>query len=230
MRCLALTAVIPLFLVGLAPAHAADAPLEIDQSIEVGAWASYHATVEAADDEIPIEVTIRCVDQTYDSGEEAVWIEIESTDTNSGTRLEIFKILVPVSRLREGPFGVDDIRKAWVLRRNQQQPVRVEQADLQGLQLLFPGRLTEGVEEHEEKEAVAWQRGTLDCRVVTIRRTTQLLNQQATVKQTLLLHESVPLQLAGFRFDIALENANVKVHGRLTDLGTGAEAALPNAQ
>ncbi|MFG0334586.1 MAG: hypothetical protein ACF8TS_14615, partial [Maioricimonas sp. JB049] len=211
----------------LASTCAADAPLQIDQSIDVGDWADYHVIVEAADNEIPFGVTIRCVGQQQNSGKEAVWIEIESTDIASEMRLEIFRILVPTDRLREGPFGVDDIRNAWVLRRDQQQPLRVEQTDLQGLQLLFPGRVTEGVQEHDEKTTVAWQRGTLECRKVTLRRTTQFLNQQATVEQVLLLHDSVPLNLAGFRFDIALENTNVKVSGTLTDHGTGAEAALP---
>lgn len=205
-------------------------PVTIDQSIEVGAWSRFRVIVKTDNEQFPIEITIRCVGRDTIDGKDALWIEFESTSPATATRPEILKFLVPTIRLREGPFGVEDIRHTWVLRRDAKQPVRVPNADRQGLELLFPGRLPKEAAFEKQTEELIWPKGTLNCRVLTFRNAGPLASHPATIEQTLLLHKSLPMGLAGFRWDINFNNTTVKLDGKLTSHGTGAEPTFPNGK
>lgn len=199
------------------------------QVAEQGEWVKFFATMKGPNTDLTVELRMADVGGMQLSGEDYRWIEFHAHDTSADRHLNTHKMLIPVEKLKKGPFGVDDVHKAWLVDPDNTEPVEVDQSQLGPWQFLFPGSL-ENAERPDKSEKVQWQKGQLECRILTGTSTAKLGNQDAPVKHRYLLSKEVPFGLGGFNSTVDMpDGSQLKLEARLKEKGKGAESELPNA-
>lgn len=201
-----------------------------DQLPEDGSWAKFYVTVRGPNNpDLNVEFTLSSVGKVQENGQDCRWIEMLSADAGTGARHNVFKLLIPEQALKQGPMGRSDALRAWAAEMEN----AVQAASGNGLapvSFLFPDSLDDP-QRPDEKETVDWQRGKLECPVLTGGSTTQLGTQDVKIEHRYLLAPEVPFGLGGFRSVLNFGPDNsITVEARLLDTGTGAVSALPNSQ
>lgn len=226
MRRLSFTATALLLL-----AHAAAAADNtFDQLAEDGSWAKFYVTVRGPNNlDLDVELTISSVGKGQANGKDSRWIEVLSNNAADGTRLNVFKMLVPEESLKAGPFGPSDAARAWAA--EMENAVQAVSGDgLAPVSFLFPDNLDDP-QRPDEKVTIDWQQGKLECPVLTGTSDSRFGTQNVKIRHRYLLAPEVPFGLGGFQSDVELAPDNViKVEARLLDAGTGAMSTLPNSQ
>ncbi len=209
----------------------ASADDSFNQLPDDGAWAKFFVEVSGTDNPgLRVELTISSVGRTQQNGKDCRWIELVSNNADTNTRINAFKLLVPEEELKQGPFGPGDVIKSWVLNEGATDAQPGEEVSLHAVGILFPDSLDDR-KCAEEKEAVQWQKGRLDCPVLTGRSRSRFGDQDMVIQHRYLLSEKTPFGLAGFRSDVKLGDSGneLKVEGKLLDIGTGAQSVIPNS-
>lgn len=211
-------------------ASQASADDNFSQLPEDGAWAKFFVEVSGTDNPgLRVELTISSIGRTQQNGKDCRWIELVSNNADTNKRINAFKLLVPEEELKKGPFGPGDVVKSWVLDEGATDARAGEDVSLHAVGILFPDSLDDR-KRPEEKEAVQWQKGRLDCTVLTGRSRARLGDQNMLIDHRYLLNEKTPFGLGGFRSDVKLGDSGneLKVEGKLLDIGTGAQSVIPN--
>lgn len=197
---------------------------------EDGAWSKFYVTVSGPNNlNLTIEMTLSSVGKTQATGKDCRWIEMASVNAGSGERYNVFKMLIPEDALKEGPFGPSDAIRAWAAEMdNSAQAVSAD--GLAPVSFLFPDTLDDA-QRLDEQETVDWQRGQLECAVLTGTSDSRLGTQDIEIEHRYLLAAEIPFGLGGFRSVIQFDNGTtINVDARLLDTGAGAVSALPNSQ
>lgn len=225
-----------------ATAHAGDIVRTVPAD---GAWVRFHMHETWSDADVgnidrTIYLTIKSVGTKIVNDKPCRWIEskIQSDEQlMTGTGM-IFKVLVPEKELTIGDPVNGAVESWW--RRPNHEVAKVP--DLKGhprLWLFFLPALSGRVREPlklEERQAVVWQQGQLDCRVMEGNIAETLTDVRWDVqwkgRGRLALHETVPFGVAAVRFEIEKDDRGTtgSITGSLTDNGAGAVSDLPEIQ
>jgi hypothetical protein len=216
---------------GVLPLTAAADDDGFDQLTEDGSWAKFYVTVRGTNNDVNlnVEFTLSSVGKVQENGKDCRWIEMLSNNADDGTRFNLFKLLIPEEALKQGPLGRADALRAWAA--EMENAVQAASGDeLAPVSFLFPDNLNDA-QRPDEKETVDWQRGKLECAVLTGTSTTQLGTQDIKIEHRYLLAPEVPFGMGGFKSAVHFAPDTVfHIEARLLDAGTGAASALPNSQ
>jgi hypothetical protein len=213
-------------------AGSASAEESFNQLPEDGAWAKFYVTVSGnIDQTLRVELTISSVGRVQENGKDCRWIELLSNNSDTNARMNVFKLLVPEESLKKGPFGPGDIVRSWVA---QEDGTTVEAGNSDNLipvGFLFPDNLDDA-KRPDEKETVDWQKGKLECSVLTGASKSKLGDQDLTINHRYLLSENTPFGLGGFRNQLKLHESGTEIviDAKLIDVGTGGTSVLAGSQ
>jgi hypothetical protein len=212
-------------------AVASGADNEFNQLPDDGAWAKFYVTVTGnIDQDLRVELTISSVGKVQENGKDCRWIELLSNNADTNARMNVFKLLVPEESLKKGPFGPGDIVRSWV---SQEEGTTVEAGNSDNLfpvGFLFPDSLDDA-KRPDEKETVDWQKGKLECPVLTGTSKSKLGDQDLTIDHRYFLSGQTPFGLGGFRNQLKLQQGTeIKIDAKLIDVGTGAMSVLAGSQ
>lgn len=202
-----------------------------------GAWASYYVTikVEGQPEQSPLW-TIRSVGGKTVDGRKCRWIEMDGSREQDGKSITyvVYKLLIPEKAFGKGKNPFKQVKQAWVKTLGED-PRQIE--DLQRndpyLNLILSGPV-KGVKQLKKKQPVDWQKGRLQCRVLTGSSSFDNKVLQVQLTHRVLLHDEVPFGIAGCNFDLAGKLGNRKLTARvevtLKAFGNKAKSALPDVK
>ena len=169
--------------------------------------------------------TARSVGRLEVAGTPCRWIEMVSTESRGAV---IYKCLIPEAEI--GPDKNPFAATKRVLARLPNQPSREATSLEQENAILFhilTGPSKE-IKKLKEKEKVGWQKGSLDCDVVTGTAEHDLSGTKLAIHFRILRESTVPFSLAGADFELLAGESEIKVQVtmRLDDFGTGAKSEI----
>ena len=213
------------------PLAAAEAGGTFDQLPEDGAWTKHYVIVAAEDVDLRLELTISSVGRSQHSGKDCRWVELLSKDADTGARINVVKLLLPEAELKQGPFGPSDAVKSWVAEEDDRLPDPGNDDSREFVAFLFPDTLDDA-RRPDESEAIEWQRGKLECSVLTGTSRTHLGGQLVEIEHRYLLNNEVPFGLGGFRHRLRFTDSGneLTVDARRLEFGNDARSALPHSQ
>lgn len=199
-----------------------------------GVWTKYEVTLKVDAQEIPLVWQARAVGKGFHEGKECRYLELEqhSPDAvlaNTAFPRVLWRLMIPDAEFgaRKHPLG-----KAVKVWRKEGEKDAVQHESLLAADSLFAGFVAgpqHDVKQSETKEKHAWQRGDIECDVVTGRGDATLNTAKLSIQHRVLRERSVPFGFVATQAELSIEGQTTKITAKisLVDQGKGAEAKLP---
>lgn len=205
-----------------------------------GAWVRYDAIAVFDQDAQPSEVTgklvIRSVGQVTVNDQKHRWIEIRIVLESPGWN-QVTKLLIPEARLKKGHAPIKHVLRAWhqVAKREIKSLKLPVESGYEAVHAMLGGPL-QNRKKLEKKEEVQWQKGNLQCEVLTgsLPFFKNRIND-LYVKQRIRLHETVPFGVAAATFEFwdKQDGKHTRVGTMnfwLSAMGKDAKSELPDSK
>jgi len=206
---------------------------------EDGVWNRYHVNLNIAGVETASPWVFASVGRKTVDGKPCRWLELRQMTEDSKQTLRVIKALIPEDAFGKEKDPTAAVKLAWT-RLGEMEP---QQMDLDGdmdafnrfVMLVLRGP-TKNLKVLEESETVDWQRGKLDCRVITgeSRFESDDKTLKVDLKHRLLINDKIPFRLAGsqFKIDVNILGQDVEAGATFTivETGNGAKSVLPNVE
>ncbi|MEX0727964.1 MAG: hypothetical protein WD065_16945 [Planctomycetaceae bacterium] len=202
-----------------------------------GAWATYNVNVMVNDQEFIMSATARLVGQATYGGKLCRFIEYEQT-VAAPPAIDVpqlgnltWRLLVPEEEFGEGKDPLGKAVKMWV-KIDQQDPEVVDSIERTDpiFATIFRGP-TKNLKVEDAPEKIMWQRGTLECEVVSGQNDFQLGTFQLDIAHRVFKHPDVPFGVAGMQQGMKAtfggQEVKVSLRASLRDHGKEAKAKLP---
>lgn len=203
-----------------------------------GAWATFNVTVKVNDQEFVMTATARSVGQVSHGGKNCRFIEYEQTvDVPPALNIPqlgnlTWRLLVPEDEFGEGKDPLNKAGKTWV-KIDAMQPEEVESVEFKDpfFAILFQGP-KKNLKSEDAKEKVIWQRGELECSVISGQNDLEIGVVNLNMTHRILRHRDVPFGIAGMQQDLKAsiggQEQKVAIRVSLRDYGKDAKAKLPD--
>ncbi|MEX1232426.1 MAG: hypothetical protein WEB58_19425 [Planctomycetaceae bacterium] len=202
-----------------------------------GAWATYNVNVMVNDQEFIMSATARLVGQATYGGKLCRFIEYEQT-VAAPPAIDVpqlgnltWRLLVPEEEFGEGKDPLAKAEKKWV-KYDRMEPEAVESIELRDpiFAILFQGP-KKNLKIEDAKEKVNWQRGQLECQVVSGQNELEIGGAKLDVMHRIFRHPDVPFGVAGMQQEMKAtfggQEVKVTLRASLRDHGKEAKAKLP---
>lgn len=205
-----------------------------------GAWVSYDVTVTVNEQDFTMTATARSVGQALHDGQQCRFIEyeqsVEAPPAISVPQLGnlTWRLLVPEEEFGEGRDPLGKAVKTWI-KIDDRDPEAVESIELKDpiYKILFQGP-RKNLRNEDAKEKINWQRGQLECAVVTGHNDLELGIAKLHMTHRVLRHRDIPFGIAALQQELtgSLFGQEPKITIRVTlrDHGKDAKAKLPELQ
>jgi len=229
--------------------HPANAAGLIQKLPQDGSWITYHMTQTSvrngvAGTEGTGTLTIRSVGAVLEEGKACRWLEFEYRFVDgegNGNSVEYVKVLIPVENLKRGQEPLDHVVRAWqkfdakpAMRVEEKMPVFADD-------LILAGPLKDRNKAIQPR-FVDYQNGRLELKNVVTGKTDwsgkpspTAKKLQTTTRHQLWPHEDVPFGVAFAKQELRMYRDGKHFRSvfrelTLSDFGTGAKSALPDAK
>lgn len=203
-----------------------------------GVWATFDVNVKLNGQEFVLAVTARSVGQAFQFGKQCRILELEQTNDNppSDSIPQLgnltWRLIVPEDAFGEGKDPLSRAGKIW-LRIDKQEPEVVESVELKDP---FYATLFQGPKSHlkaeEAKEKITWQRGDLECSVISGENESEFGIVKLTVTHRIFRHRDVPFGIAGLQQELKAsiggQEQKAVIRVSLRDHGKDAKPKLPD--
>lgn len=206
------------------------------QSLPVdGAWVSFSVSIGADGNEFSPTWHVRSVGKAEYEGKSCRFIEMEQKLPGQAPIPQLanvtWRMLIPEAEFGEGKTPFANALKVWVQRDNEAARLinSISQEDPL-FALLIAGPNAE-IKSLKEREKVSWQRGNLECDVVTGQCAGEFLGAKLKMTHRILGHKDVPFGLVGMTQELffgATDTPNARITVTLQDHGTDAKPKLPD--
>ena len=196
-----------------------------------GAWVTFNVNIVVNGTEVVPTWLVRSVGKADHEGKPCRFIELEQKCPTPPLGNVTWRLLVPESEFGSGKHPFGKALKIWI-QREADQPQAVDSIAQEDpiFAALIVGP-TSDVMVLKEKEKVAWQRGNLECEVVTGNQESDFLGAKLKMSHRVLRHGDIPFGLAGMKQDITFGAAGAKQEVKITmtlqDHGMDAKPKLP---
>jgi hypothetical protein len=203
-----------------------------------GAWVTFNVNATVNDQEFAATGTARSVGRAIDGGKQYRFIEYEQTvEVPPAFNVPqlgnlTWRMLVPEDEFGEGKDPLDRASRKW-LKIDNMEPEIVGSIELRDpiFAVLFQGP-KKNLKVEDAKEKVTWQRGELECTVVSGYNELEFGIAKLKMTHRIFRHRDVPFGIAGMQQDltatIAGQENSVKLRVSLRDHGKDAIAKLPD--
>lgn len=203
-----------------------------------GVWTKFDVNVKLNGQEFVLAVTARSVGQAFQFGKQCRILELEQTNDNppSDSIPQLgnltWRLVVPEDAFGEGKDPLSKAGKIW-LKIDKQDPEVVESVEQKDP---FYATLLQGPKSHlkaeEAKEKVTWQRGDLECSVVSGENGSEFGIVKLTVTHRVFRHRDVPFGIAGLQQELKAsiggQEQKAVIRVSLRDYGKDAKPKLPD--
>lgn len=203
-----------------------------------GVWATFDVNVKLNGQEFVLAVTARSVGQAFQFGKQCRILELEQTNDNppSDSIPQLgnltWRLVVPEDAFGEGKDPLSKAGKIW-LKIDKQDPEVVESVELKDP---FYATLLQGpksrLKAEEAKEKITWQRGDLECSVISGENGSEFGIVKLTVTHRVFRHRDVPFGIAGLQQELKAsiggQEQKAVIRVSLRDHGKGAKPKLPD--
>lgn len=203
-----------------------------------GVWATFDANVKLNRQEFVLTVTARSVGQVVQFGKPCRILELEQTNDNPPSENLpqlgnlTWRLIVPEDAFGEGKDPLSKAGKIWLKIDTRESEVveSVERTDP------FFATLLQGPKHHlkaeEAKEKIRWQRGDLECSVISGENGSEFGIVKLTVAHRVFRHRDVPFGIAGLQQDMKIslggQEQKAVIRVSLRDHGKDAKPKLPD--
>jgi len=200
---------------------------------EDGVWAKYDVALKIDNQEVALAWQARSVGKGFHDGKECRLLELEqhSPDANLGINFPrvIWRLMVPESEFGSNKHPLSKAVKVW---RKEGEQDSVLHDSLVAADSLFAGFVSgpqSDVKRGDSKAKHSWQRGELECDVVSGRGEALLNTAKFTLQHRVLREKSVPFGFVATHAELSIEGQATKITAKvlLVDYGKGAEPKLP---
>lgn len=203
-----------------------------------GAWVSFNVNAKLNDQEFAATGTARSVGKAQDAGKQCRFIEYEQTvDVPPALNVPqlgnlTWRLLVPEDEFGEGKDPLSKASRTW-LKIDDMEPEIVESIVLRDpiFAILFQGP-RKNLKVDDAKEKIIWQRGELECTVVSGYNELELGAVKLKMTHRIFRHRDVPFGIAGMQQElnatIAGQEVTVTLRVSLRDHGKDATPKLPD--
>ena len=196
-----------------------------------GAWVSFNVNININGAEVSPTWLVRSVGKSDCDGKACRFIELEQKCQTPPIGNVTWRLLVPEAEFGEGKHPFGNALRIWI-QREADAPQVVESIAKEdpvfGTLIVGP---TSDVMVLKEQEKVSWQRGNLECAVVTGTRESDFFGAKMKMSHRVLRHKDIPFGLAGMKQDVNVgvggANQEVKITMTLQDHGQDAKPKLP---
>lgn len=202
-----------------------------------GAWQAMNVVVTINGQEFPVVGTARSVGQAMYNGKTCRFIEYEQTvETPPAFDVQqignmTWRLLVPEDEFGEGRDPLSKAVKTWI-QVEKREPESVESMLIRDpiFALILQGpkgnlKLEDG------KEKIGWQRGNLECAVVSGQSSLAFGNVKLQMTHRVFRHTEVPFGIAGLQQDLNAsfggQQNEVTIRATLRNHGKDAKPKLP---
>lgn len=197
-----------------------------------GTWVEFNVNVKLNGQEIVPTWTGRSVGQAFHGGKQCRFIEMEQVCDHPEMPNMTWRLLVPEDEFGEGKDPLSKAVKRWV-KISMGEPEAVESIELKDpiFAMLLAGP-KQNLKAEEAKEKVNWQKGDLECSVISGRNEIELGGAMLSMSHRVFRHKDVPFGLAGMQQELKasfggrMQSAIIKM--TLRDHGKDAKAKLPD--
>jgi hypothetical protein len=203
-----------------------------------GAWVTFQVNVAGDSKDVGLTWTLRSVGTVLHEGKPCRFLELEQKVDNGPQEILVYalgnvtwRVIVPEAAAGDGKDPLARAVKIW-RQFGDEAPLAVTSLDAADpiLAAILRGPVANRkVEERPEK--INWQRGELECRVVSGQEELDFFGAKLRLNTRVLRQDEVPFGVAGLRQEIQAKagetDYTVKIHATLRDHGTGAKAKLP---
>ncbi len=201
---------------------------------EDGVWVKFDVALKVDAQEVPLVWQARSVGKGFHDGKECRYIELEQHSPDALLASTAFPRVIWRLMVPESEFGADKhpLGKAVKVWRKEGEQDAVPHDSLLAADSLFAGFVAgpqSDIKRGETKEKHAWQRGELECEVVTGRGSAMLNTAKFAIQYRVLREKTVPFGFVSTNAELTIEGQATKITAKisLVDHGKGADAKLP---
>lgn len=204
-----------------------------------GVWTKFQVTARGEGADASLTFTVRSVGKTTHDGKPCRCLELEQHCDDCPDQILIYRLqnttwrlIIPEDEFGAGKDPISHAVKVWQqLGDSEPTPVSSLAAGDPLLATLLKGPLGE-LKIEDSKEKVAWQRGTLDCQVLTGRQEIDFAGAAVEITSRILRHADVPFSTAGttqeLNASVGGTDYKVVIKAVLRDYGKDAKPKLPH--
>ncbi len=202
-----------------------------------GSWVNFNVKLVVLDQDFELTAIARSVGKATYEGKQCRYIEYEqSNEMPPGINLPqlgnlTWRMLVPDEEFGEGKDPLRKAVKTWV-KYDKMEPEAVESIEHKDpyFAVLFQGPRT-NLKIQDAKEKIIWQRGELECTVITGQNDLDLAGVKLAMTHRIFRNRDVPFGIGAVQQDLKVslggQEQQVTIRASLRDFGKDAKAKLP---
>ena len=198
---------------------------------EDGVWSKFEVMVKIDGRELQTIWIARSVGRAFHDGKECRFVELEQMESGPEFGHVIWRLLIAESEFGADKHPLSKAVKMWHKANDTAEPKLI--SEFKEGDPIF-GAFVSGPEtdrkRETEKSKLVWQRGELECDVITGSSEARIGTAKLTLLHRVLREKSVPFGFAGTHETLKIEGQPVVITAKflLVDHGNKAEAKLPH--
>lgn len=193
----------------LLDANAAQSGVLLQTLPDDGAWVTFLVTAGSDGNDVSVTWTLRSVGTAFYEGRKCRYLEVEQSCENGPQQIYFYQLrpfvlraLVPEDAFGEGKDPLAHAVRMWA-QEGDKSPVTIASADGPDpiLAAIVSGPVA-NLNAESRPEKISWQRGELNCSVLSGNRELKFVGIPLTLTTRVLRSEEVPFSIGGLRQDI----------------------------
>lgn len=199
---------------------------------EDGVWSKFEVTVKIDSRELPTTWFARSVGQAFHDGKECRFVELEQMESGPELAHTIWRLLIAESEFGANKHPLSKAVKIWHKAKDTEAKLIMELNEFDPIFASFVSGPETDRKHEPEKAKLVWQRGELECEVITGRSQAMIGTAKIELQHRVLREKSLPFGFAGAYETLKIEGQPVVITAKflLVDHGNKAEAKLPHLQ
>ncbi len=199
---------------------------------EDGVWAKYEVALKINNQETKPIWYARSVGKVFHDGKECRFIELEQESDGSETPHLQWRFVIPEVEFGNDKNPLSKAARIWHKEGDGETERLANLADKNPLIASFFGGPEVDRKRESDKYKFSWQRGELECEVISGRSEAMLGTAKITMHHRILREKSIPFGFAGALEELKIEGDNQQISAKflLVDHGKGAMPKLPLLQ
>ncbi len=199
---------------------------------EDGVWSKFEVMVKIDGRELRTEWFARSVGKAFHDGKECRFVELEQMESGPEFAHTIWRLLIAESEFGANKNPLSKAVKIWHKTKDVEPKLIAELKEVDPIFASFVSGPETDRKREAEKSKIIWQRGELECDIITGRSEAMLGTAKLHLQHRVFREKSVPFGFAGTHETLTIEGQPVVITAKflLVDHGNKAEAKLPQLQ
>ena len=196
---------------------------------EDGVWSKFEVMVKIDNRELQTTWVASSVGKAFHDGKECRFVELEQMESGPEFAHTIWRLLVAESEFGADKHPLSKAVKIWHKTKDAEAKLITELKEVDPVFASFVSGPETDRKREAEKSKLVWQRGELECEVITGLSEARIGTAKIELRHRVLRDKSLPFGFAGAHETLKIEGQPVVITAKfmLVDHGNKAEAKLP---